>query len=67
MSVLTQAQVRAERSKFESWACAQGMSAGRNEAGYYDDDCRAANAWRGWIAHARLVAERHQSGRCDGS
>lgn len=52
---MTQEQIRAERNKFEAWATTEGMHSGRDEAGYYDDDCRAANAWRGWLAHARLV------------
>ena len=52
---MTQEQIREERNRFEAWAGAQGMKSGRDEGGYHDDDDQAKIAWRGWLAHARLV------------
>lgn len=45
---MTQTEIRKERLKFEMWAAKNGYGAGRNEAGYYDDDKDAGAAWIAW-------------------
>jgi hypothetical protein len=47
-----------KRNEFETWATAQGMSVGRDEGGYYDDDDAGKKAWKCWCAAIDSTAEK---------
>jgi hypothetical protein len=50
-------EMNARRSAFEKWARAQGMSVGRDEAGYYDDDEAGKLAWKRWRTDNPLATD----------